>query len=165
MTLKTMAARLVGAATLSVGFGVLAAPAIAQTVEFRGGGYVSDFSPACREFGYTPNDRIFMTARLRPSGVGSNGPSTRLSTYTQFGAYFYGKPDGAFTRQFEPVIAATIFSVPSVFESGEVELRVTTQAPRNLDDSSQTVRLVGIVRGFEGLANCRVNFDFSMVRR
>lgn len=63
----------------------------AQRVEFRGGGYLTDFSTACAQSGWT--DFAYFTARFRPANTEGNGTINRLTAFFNTYAYNLSFPE------------------------------------------------------------------------
>jgi len=53
-----------------------AAPALAQSTEFRGGGFLSDFTQQCATDGWTGTVQV--VARMRPAGLSGNSPTLNI---------------------------------------------------------------------------------------
>jgi hypothetical protein len=135
----------------------------AQTVEWRGIIYLSNFTTACVQDGWAGN--IQGTVRYRPSGLGSNGTSTRLSLFLNFYAINFTQESGRFVSNWRNVRSTVLASIGRPVDNSRV--RVTTHIPNNanISGNSPQVRLVGDFRNFDGIPGCDVSFEASMLRR
>ena len=86
---------LFAAATLAAATVFTAIPAMAQRVDFRGFGYLFDFSDSCLEYDWSGIRPV--TVRYRPAGVGDNGSATQLAFFDEFFALGYRQPNGFWT--------------------------------------------------------------------
>ncbi len=136
----------------------------AQTVEWRGFAYLHSFTAPCEANGWSGTPQ--MGVRFRPSGLGTNGDSSRLAFFDRFYAMGFYLDDSRFDRTWRTVDGGSIGS--SVWNwQGTPQIRVTTQTPNNtnLRATTPTVRLVGQVRNFEEIAGCTVSFDATLLLR
>lgn len=138
-------------------------------VEFRGGGSVYDFD-GCEDFGWEDTETVI--ARFRPSGLPGNGSSTFLTMFWNNYPYAMGLATRGtpFTSSFQEVDGAGIGSQPRLLDNkGQgrrfSELRVTRQQPGTITADTDTVRLEGIIRNFDGLRGCTARFEFLMRQR
>ncbi|MCB1397573.1 MAG: hypothetical protein H6898_15650 [Rhodobacter sp.] len=134
----------------------------AQTVEWRGFAYLSDFSQNCGGWAGTAQ----VNARFRPSGIGSNGDSSRLSFFDRFYAMNFFLGSGRFTRSFQQVDAGGLGS--GIYHwPVETRVRVTRQTPNNtaLRATTPQVLLVGQVRGMEDYPDCTFSFRATLLLR
>lgn len=137
--------------------------AAAQVVEFRGGGFLTNFTAACQEGGWGPGP-VYVNARYRPPRLGDNGPSTRLAFYTGHYANSYTLPNGNHSNRFQPVNGGGTGSVTYFFQQ-QPRMRVTLQQPANVRRNTQSLRLKGAIRRFDDYAGCNVTFEINLTRR
>lgn len=150
------------ASFISAGVG-FSSSAQAQTVEWRGFAYLSDFSAACAANGWQGTPQMYV--RFRPSGLGSNGNSSRLSFFDRFYAFGFYLDGQRFDRTWRNVFAGGVGSSPFNWPDG-TQIRVQTQTPsnNNLRATTPQVRLVGQIRNFE-VQNCTVSFEATVLLR
>lgn len=155
--------RALGAAALALAAAAVPpAAATAQTVEFRGFGYVYGFNAACEADGWvgTPN----MLVRYRPYGLGSNGGS-HLAFFERFYASAYRLDGRRFDRTWRDVEAGQVGSLVWVYDEGTSQARVTTHAPATLTATTPQIRLVGQIRGWGGVPGCIASFEATVIRQ
>jgi len=153
-------------AILSAALALAAAAALpggaaAQSVEFRGFSYVSDFNAACVADGWTGTPSFYV--RYRPFGLGSNTDS-RLAFFDRFYASGYRLADRRFDRTWRDVDAGQVGSSLWAYDAGTSQVRVTTHAPATLTDSTPQIRLVGQIRGWGGVPGCTARFEATVMR-
>lgn len=155
--------RTMAAAALSMSTFFIAAPAGAQEiVEFRGFGYLQNFTAGCADTGWVGTPQF--NVRYRPSGVGSNGPSSRLSFFDRFYAFSLRLQDGRFNRTWQQVDAGGTGSTTFQWEN-PASVRVTRHAPSSIGATTPQVRLVGQIRNFDGVVGCNVTFEATLLAR
>jgi len=141
----------------------LATAAGAQTVEFRGGGYVSvPTSTACQNAGWPPGS-FYMNMLYRPANVGSNGSLSRLSFFFQHFAMNYSV-QGDLTKTFKPVTGGGLRSSQYGYPKF-VKMKKTGMTPRNVTAASQWVVLSGEIKGLDGVRGCQTGFRGTLPRR
>jgi len=142
-----------------------ASPSLARAdvVDFRGGGWISNFTEACVEVGWGPRT-LYVNARYRPPRLGDNGPNTRITFLTSHYATSYLLPEGNLTNRFKPVRGGGT-GAGTFFFSQDPQMRITLQQPRNVRPRTPSVRLRGQIRDFDNTPGCRVNFDISVTQR
>lgn len=134
----------------------------AQVAEWRGFGYVGNFTANCApDWGGTWQ----VNARYRPANLGSNGPNTRLSFFSPFYAMNFTREGGRFTPTYRNIQSAGLGASGRVIEGSRIQ--VTTMVPNNanLNPNSPTVRLVGDIRNFDGIQGCTASFEVTMLLR
>lgn len=138
---------------------LLASPAKAQQVEWRGGGYLTSPSQACIDDGY--DEKNYVSVRFRPKGFGSNGSQTRLGIFHPlFFATSYAR-EGTFSKSFKAVQGGGTSAGTFLYDA---KLKVT-QTPAKLVESTEVVRLVGQIQAYGGTQGCTFDFDFNLSKR
>ncbi|TCT03339.1 hypothetical protein EDC22_12012 [Tepidamorphus gemmatus] len=155
--------RWIAGGLLLAGATVVSAQSVeAQTVEFRGGGFFS-FTSQCQAEGW--EGTVYASARYRPPGVGSNGPSTRFSVFFPlFYATSFVLQSGNLTAAYKTVDGGGLGSQLWVYPT-KPRMRVTLRSPSAVNASTEAVRLKGQINGFDNVRNCVVDFDVSLTRR
>lgn len=138
-----------------------ASPAAAQT-EFRGGGFITDFSPQCAVEGWFGSVRA--STRYRPSGLEGNGNTTRLSFFLDAGAVNY-RTEGRFGTGFQQVDAFAIFASAYEQTTARPRIRLTPGSSINIGQGTTMVTLNGDIQNFNNVADCSARFRFYMHRR
>lgn len=132
----------------------LAVPASAQTVQWRGGTFITGITPGC-----TPDWAVgdYFNTRYRHPGIGGS---------TQVGFSFL-QPFNAQNFSVNPPVNATFKSVAfagivgggmSFYPTATTKLRITSQVPTTITAATQSIVFTGQVQGFGGLAACTVTF-------
>jgi len=141
-----------------------AAAASAQTVEFRGGGYLSNLSQACQDAGWAAAGPFFVNVRYQPPRLGANGPQTRLSFYLSHYAAGYTLARGNLNRRFQPVAGGAVGPDAQLFDR-PARMRVVQQTPANVRMGTPRLRLRGQIRRMDSVPGCTADFDVSLTRR
>lgn len=136
----------------------------AETVEFRGGGYLSGLSQACQDAGWPSAGPFFVNARYQPPRLGDNGPQTRLSFYLSHYAAGYTLARGNLSRRFQPVAGGAVGPDAQMFDR-PARMRVSQQTPANVRMGTPRLRLRGQIRRMDGVPGCTADFDVSLTRR
>jgi hypothetical protein len=153
------------------GYGLVAALLIvpggksfaAGEVEFRGSGYVQDFSEECAQGGYT--EAVYVNVRFRPRGMGMNGRSTRISFFfPQFHASSYELPKGKLGKTFKNVVGGATGSATSFF-SNKPRLRIVEMDPADIKKRTDGLLMSGQIQNFDGIEGCEAYFDISLRRQ
>lgn len=147
-----------------LGLALMAAPAVAQTVEFRGTATVVAKNKACTEEGWEVGEKTEPNMRFRPPKVGSNDKTTRLAMYYSFWATSFVLEKGNLGRSFKPVVAGATGSGTWIYENG-AEVRMTSMSPSSIDTTTKKVKLKGEIRGFDNAPGCIVTFSGTLKRR
>jgi hypothetical protein len=137
-------------------------PASAAEVEFRGGGYIEDFTSACAADGYT--DPVYVNAIYRPRKLGSNGASTRFSFF--FPSYYaasYELPKGKLGAAYKKVVGGATGTATSFFIV-KPRMRILSKAPGRVKASTNSVSVTGQIDNFDGVSNCTATFRLSLQR-
>ncbi|MEJ8574932.1 hypothetical protein [Microbaculum marinum] len=138
---------------------MLAAPAKAQQVEWRGGGFLSSLTQACLDDGYKEHE--YVSVRYRPKGFGSNGSQSRIGFFHPlFFATSYAI-NGNFAKSFKPVQGGGTSAGTFLFET----TMKLTQKPSKLTDSTPSVELSGQIRNYGGTPDCTMAFEVNLTRR
>jgi len=137
-----------------------ALPAAAMT-QFRGGGFLSEFTPECAADGWGGIHMV--TARYRPSGLPMNGDRTRLSVFTEWGAFNFNT-EGRFSNTMRAVDAIAIFSSPWRLENPHTRMRLLPGSTTNLGNATSLVTLIGEMENFGEVEDCSVRFRLYMSR-
>jgi hypothetical protein len=144
-----------------LGGALLASPASAATVEWRGGGFLSTQSQACLDDGYRANE--YVSVRFRPKGLGDNGDYSKLSFFHPlFFATSYLRK-GNFTKSYKAVSGGGTGSSTWFFAS-KVKLKAQL-TPSKVGESTETVRIVGGIKNYGDTAGCDMTFDVSVTKR
>jgi len=146
---------------LCLAVGLTGASSAEAMTQFRGGGFLSEFTPECAADGWGGIHMV--TARYRPSGLAMNGDRTRLSVFTEWGAFNFNT-EGRFSNTMRPVDAIAIFSSPWVLENPRTRLRLLPGSSTGLSDTTALVTLIGEMENFGEVENCSVRFRFYMSR-
>lgn len=157
--------KLLGVAfALGLGALVFTSPVQAQTVEWRGGGYIKVVTDACSEGEWAIADTTYVSVRYRPPRMGSNGPGARLGIFHPlFFANSYRLETGAFTRVFRQVLGGATSATTWRFEN-TARLRMVTQ-PARVVRTTPAIRLTGQIQNYSDLAGCTVDYDFNLTRQ
>lgn len=135
----------------------------AQTVEFRGGGFLSDFNDDCAPF-FGPGNRVYVETRYRPRNLGANGDESLIAFSNSFFWQASFSLDGAeFSEEWQRAEGfhggiATFRTRPAPV------LRFRQQEPAVLTNASEDVYIVGQVRNFM-LPGCRATYRLALIRR
>ncbi len=142
---------------------VMTTSASAQLVEWRGIAYVTNFTSACSERGWSGNPQF--NIRFRPSGLGENGTWSGLSFFNPWYAFGFYQPTGRFDRTWRAVDAGATGNTNYTWEN--VRIRILTQSPNNtaLRATTPQVRMIGEIRGFETMPDCTASFEATMMLR
>ena len=138
-------------------------PLQAQPVEFRGGGYLSNFSEDCAPF-FAPDNNVYINVRFRPAGLGSNGADSLLAFSNEFfWQHTFTLEDAGFSEDWQRTIGffggiLTDRARPAPF------LRFRQQEPALLTDDSGDVYIVGQVRHMFQ-RGCRATYRLALIRR
>jgi len=141
----------------------LATAAGAQTVEFRGGGYLSvPHNAACKAGGW-PGREYYVNIRYRPAGLGSNPPQDRLSFFFPHFAMNY-QVTGSLTKTFQPLSAGGGLGSGHYTYSTAVEIKKTSMKPRTVTVKSQSVVLSGRIKNLDDVTGCNGVFRGTLAR-
>ena len=138
----------------------------AQIVEWRGRAFLYNFTDACAVMGYPVGGRMRVYARLRPSGIGDNGPATRLSFFDRDYVSSFVLENGRFTTSLRSVRAGGLDTDYYPWP-GPTQVRVSSQTPGNgsLRANTQHIYMVGEILGIEAVADCSYSFYAAMLSR
>jgi hypothetical protein len=138
------------------------APAAAQT-EFRGGGFVSDFSNACAAEGWGGANQI--VARFRPAGEpGNSTTSNLLNLFFDSYAMHFAYPTGAPNTWLTTTAAAAIGSGFGVQTNPRPQVRILPP-PTGTTFSADERHLVVEINHFSFVSNCRARVNLWLFRR
>lgn len=142
----------------------LAAPAAAQPVEWRGAGYVFNFSDQCQALGWQGSS--ITRVRYRPRDLGSNGPGTRISFLYDWVALNFERPNGPIPARFVNVRGSSLGAV-SFNYADRTRMRIDTHVPRRpqLDSDTPTVRIGGRIANWDNIRGCRADFEATLLRQ
>ncbi|MCC5988346.1 MAG: hypothetical protein JJT95_11735 [Pararhodobacter sp.] len=143
---------------------VLSAPAaLAQPVEFLGGGYVSDLVN-CEGVNFG-GGVMLITARYRPGELDGNAESSLIAV-NGFSAYAFNlrRLNGVFEDNWVRVQGAQL--APS-FEGWDARprLRVLRQRPTEITEATESMRLRVRVRHMFNIQGCRADIDLELQRQ
>jgi hypothetical protein len=155
MVRLTLAAAVLPVAVLSA-----SSPASANEVEFRGGGYVRNFSTECAVSGFT--DPVYVSSIYRPRKLGTNGDATRISFFfPQFYATSYELPKGKLGNTFKKVVGGAT-GTATYFFSKNPRMRLTAMTPAKVKMRTPVVSLSGEIKNFDGIEGCKADFELSL---
>lgn len=143
--------------------GLTFAGTVEASTEWRGGGFVAEFDN-CESGGWPSGMVETIRARYRPSGLPNNGNTSRLTLLFNNGADAYRTRQGRFANRFSEVDGMGVWSTGYVFDP-DPRIRILQHQPSNISASTDRIRLVGMIRHFNGVRGCRVRFDVSLRRR
>lgn len=134
---------------------LLAVPAQAARIEFRGTFHITSANQTCIDAGSASVGEI-LSLRYNPRNVGDNGPATRVSVFDRFFAENYTLPSGSLIGTvFQNVdgagIARGLFTFPA-------QMRITAQQPATLQLSTVSVTLTGNIKDFDAEPGCQIGF-------
>jgi hypothetical protein len=136
------------------------ASASAEEIEFRGGGYINNFSNACAAKGFV--DPVYVSSIYRPRRLGTNGDATRISFFfPQFYAASYELPKGRLGKSFKKVVGGATSSATYFFDNNP-RMRIKVKTPRRVRSKTEAVTLSGTIRNFDGIDGCTADFDLSL---
>lgn len=150
-------------AGLALAAGVMIAGMPAVATEWRGGGFVNEFRN-CEAGGWPPNMVETIRARYRPSGLPSNGETSRLTLLFNNGSDAYRTRSGRFSGTFTEVDGMGVWSTGYTFDP-HPSVRIVQHQPANITANTGRIRIVGIIRNFNGARGCQVRFDVTLTRR
>ncbi len=135
-------------------------PAAAEEVEYRGAGYLQNFTPACAPKGYV--DPVFVNAIYRPRLLGTNGASTRLSFFIPpFYATSYELPKGKLGDRFRRVVGGATGTATEFFAT-KPRMRITERTPDRVKPKTTSVTLAGQIDNFDGIKGCKADFELNL---
>ena len=133
----------------------------ASATQFRGGGFISDFSSECMASGW--GGIQMLTSRYRPSDLPDNGSRTRLTLMLEPGTLSYAT-EGRFSGSFSPVDAVAIYSGPWQQVNPQPRLRLLPGSSINIGAGTSLITLNGEVRDFDEIAGCNMRFRVYLSR-
>lgn len=140
----------------------LAAPAAAQT-EFRGGGFVSDFTSPCATDGWTTPNQI--VARFRPAGQPGNSPtSNTLNLFFDSFTLHFAYPNGAQDIWLTTTSAATVGGAFGLQTDPQPQVRLLAP-PSNTTPNPGEVHLVAEINHFAAVQNCQARVNLWLYQR
>lgn len=142
-------------------FGLLAAPVLAQA-EFHGGGFLSDFTPACVPDGWSGVQQV--VARVRPANEGGNPNQTVINLFMDSYTLHYRFPPAAVNVWTDTTEATTIGGNFSSQTSPRPRIRLVT-APTSTVWSADERHIIAEINNFSYLANCQVRVNLWLYRR
>lgn len=140
----------------------LATPAVAQT-EFRGGGFVSDFTQPCTADGWQGANQII--ARYRPAGAtGNPADSAVLNLFFDSYTMHFAFPPAAAGTWSTATQATTIGGTFGTQTSPMPSLRLQTP-PSGTTISGQELHLIADINNFSYVLNCQVRVNLWLFQR
>lgn len=140
----------------------LAAPAAAQT-EFRGGGFVSDFTSPCAPDGWSAPNQI--VARFRPAGQPGNNPtSNTLNLFFDSFTMHFAYPDGAQNTWLTTTSAASIGGSFGLQTNPQPQIRLLAP-PTGTTPNPGEVHLLAEINHFAFLQDCQARVNLWLYRR
>ncbi len=142
---------------------IVSSPLQAQPVEFRGGGFLSDFSEGCAPF-FVPDNRVYINVRYRPAGLGSNDANSLLAFSNEFfWQHTFTLEDAEFNEDWQRTVGFFGGILTERARPAPV-LRFRNQQPEMLTEDSQDVYIFGQVRHMFQ-RGCRANYRIALIRR
>lgn len=135
---------------------IMATPAAAANVEWRGDVVVLTASSACS--GYAGN---FLRVRYRPSGMGSNGANSKLAFHESWFAHSY-KISGRFANSYKTVDAGVLGAGWGSFADDGITAQVALTTPSSYNASTLVLAVSGGVKNFADTSGCNVTFRGSV---
>lgn len=147
----------------ALGMMTLAAPAAAQTTEFRGGGFVSDFTAPCATDGWGPPNQI--VARMRPAGEPGNAAnSSILNFFFDSFTMHFAFPTAAAGTWVTTTSAASIGGGFGVQTSPQPQVRVLTP-PVGTTFTADERHVLAEILHFGGIQDCQARVNLWLYRR
>lgn len=135
----------------------------AAPADFRGGGYVKNFSAACKDAGWT--GKYYISVRYLPPNVGGNTGETRFSFFFPlFYAENYILASGDLDSSYQDVAGAGLSSTAFDF-TNTPKMRVLEMSPGTIVGSTDHVDMRGQIKGWADVPGCRVTFEISLTRK
>lgn len=138
---------------------VSAAPALAQTVEWRGVAVLTAVTGCGTDYQVT-NAIPF---RYRPSGIGSNGTKSKFAVHQTFFAQSF-VVNGRFPTTLTTVSSGALGAGWGAFTTA-AKFRMTSITPANYTATTPSLAFVGEIQNFEDTAGCNVKFRASAALR
>jgi len=143
--------------------GIASGPAAAKAVEFRGSGYLRNFSEECERKGFS--GPVYVNTIYRPARLGTNGKATQLSFFfPEFYAVSYELPRGRFGKNFKRVVGGATGVATHFFDSSP-EVRMTAETPKRVRGNTPAAFISGEIRNFDGIEGCLADFELSLRRQ
>jgi hypothetical protein len=148
-------------ATLAAAFLSMAVSAAsAQTVEFRGGGFLTNPTAACANAGLP--EVLYVSTRYRPPTLGDNGPETRFAVFQPlFLASSYSLASGNLNPTLKNVQGGLTGIGTAAFDA---KMSMASRTPTTVSLSTQSVVMSGKIRNYADNTNCTYDYDVSMTR-
>lgn len=145
---------------------VAAFPVAAQTVEFQGGGFLTDFTEACGSEGWTGTVQV--VARMRPAeGQGAGATETTLNLFVNTYAMHFRFPQQPFGAG--DLATATAFTaIGGGFVSNPAampRLRALQAPDGTVQSGTDEAHLVFEVQDFSNTAGCTFRGNLWLHRR
>ena len=141
----------------------LGAGAAAAQTEFRGGGFLTDFTTACQPNGWTGTSQL--TARMRPAGLaGNNATNTNLSLFFDTFTYHAQFPSLGFNTNALAVSAGAIGSALTVNPTPMPTVR-RLAPPANTAFGAPELHFVADVLNFDGVTGCNARLNLWLYQR
>lgn len=156
MTIRPVLGALAAVAALGL------SPAMAQT-EFRGGGFLSDFSSQCNAAGWSGTSQVVV--RFRPAGAsGNHATENRMSLFFDSYTMFFGYSNSAIGSYANATSAGMIGASFSSQTSPAVQVR-RQNPPASTTFNASELHLVVDINNFDQTANCSVRANLWLYRR
>jgi hypothetical protein len=141
--------------------GLMTSQVVAETVEYRGALCFTFTNPTCVADGEVAGDCFF--ARMRPPGLGDNGPATKLSFFGQAGAENFTLPNGS-------LIGTTFRNVNATHIGGSgyaysATMRFTRQVPNVPTADTVYMNVEGTITNFADVTGCNLSFRATLTQR
>ena len=133
--------------------------ASAATVEFRGGGFLTNPTPECIADGWGQSN--YENVRFRPPNLGDNGPQTRLAIHSLFSAESYVLASGNLNANFKNVQGGGTFAATGLY-GNQAKVRVTFKQPATITATTKDIIIAGQIQTIGDVAGCQMDFRFSL---
>lgn len=159
MFLSRLTARLACLAATAALLGAMGATAASAQVQFRGGGFVSNFS-GCEQYGWR-DQSLMIRARYRPAEL-SQDNTTSLSLYLHNGAENYSR-SGPLDFTFQSLQGNFIWT-GSGRTTPRPRIRVLTQDPEVITAETRDIQMRFRIRNFGVLPGCQADVGLVLTR-
>lgn len=133
--------------------------ASAQTVQWRGGTFITAVTPGC---GTDWSVGDYLNTRYRHPNLGGNGNFTGLSMFSNFYASTYAVAGPLGTAFKTTENAGQIGGGVSFFNNATTKMRFASRVPTAVTATTQSIVINGQIAGFGGLPTCTVTFRSTL---
>jgi len=159
MFLSSLNARFACLAATAVLLGAMGATAASAQIQFRGGGFVSNFV-GCEQYGWS-NQSVTIRARYSPAEL-SPANTTDMSLYLYTGTENYTR-QGPLDLTFQSLQGNYIWTgagrtIP------RPRIRVLSQSPEVITESTRDIQMRFRIRNFAVLTGCQADVGLVLTR-